>query len=214
MSNRLERLHGECKKYHFKKFLKSFLLFTSILVLVTGGYYAYSLYQFESMPKSKPLTKAKEDYTLRVSSNDVAKAVAKMKTQSLAQKKSVAVVKQPKKTPVFIQSVPKETMFSDITQEKSLDSWIEKYNQKKSYSLAIYIAKQYYFDSEYKNSGVWAKRANQLDRNKEEAWLYYAKSVYALGDLKKAKRILNVFLQYKDSTKAELLLSEWSRKGN
>ena len=216
MSNRLERLHGECKKYHFKKFLKSFLLFTSVLVLVTGGYYAYALYQLENITKPEPksVTKAKEDYTLRVSSNDVAKAVAKMKTQSLAQKKQVVVVKQPKKTPVFVKSVPKETMFSDITQEKSLDGWIEKYNQKKSYSLAIYISKQYYFDSEYKSAGIWAKRANQLDRNKEEAWLYYAKSVSALGDIKKAKRILNVFLQYKDSTKAELLLSEWSREGN
>lgn len=213
MSNRLERLHSECKKYHFKKFLKSFLLFTFVLVLVTGGYYAYSLYKLENKPKPQVITKVKEDYTLRVSSNDVAKAVAKMKDQSLVKKKTVTVEKKSTQAPASIDTSAKENYFSAITQEKSLDSWIDKYNQKKSYSLAIYITKQYYFDSDYKSSGIWAKRANQLDRNKEEAWLFYAKSVYALGDVQKAKRILNVFLQYKDSTKAELLLSDWSRKG-
>ncbi len=214
MSNRLERLQGECKKYHLKRFLKSFLFFIFVLVLATGGYYAYMLYKLENMSGSKVATKVKEDHTLSVSNDDVAKAVAKMKSQKLAQKEPVRVEKKPKQAPVLVNTAPKETLFSAVTQEKSLDAWIEKYNQKKSYSLAIYIAKQYYFDSDYENSGIWAKRANQLDRNKEEAWLFYAKSVYALGDSKKAKRILNVFLQYKDSTKAELLLSEWSRKGN
>ena len=101
--------------------------------------------------------------------------------------------------------------FAQPGKEKPLDSWIEKYNQKKSYAVAIYIAKQYYAENNFKHSGIWAKRANQLDRNKEEAWLFYAKSVYALGNLDKAKRILNIYLQYKESTKAELLLSEWSQ---
>jgi len=161
-----------------------------------------------------------EKYSLDVSSDDVAQAVAKMQRSKPAKKEAVPVKKSKsaevsaptRKEPIFVKEVPQQTFFTDINEEKSLDNWIEKYNKKKSYALAIYIAKQYYFESDYKNSGIWAKRANQLDRNKEEAWLYYAKSVYALGDSKKAKRILNIYLQYKDSNKAELLLSEWAEK--
>jgi thioredoxin-like negative regulator of GroEL len=109
-----------------------------------------------------------------------------------------------------VQQVPRKSYFQEINADKPLEDWIEKYNQKRSYALAIYIAKQYYFDNDYKQAGVWAKRANQLDRNQEEAWLLYAKSVYALNNKEKAVRILKIYLQYKESSKAEFLLSEWS----
>ncbi|MFC2074324.1 hypothetical protein ACFLR3_03640 [Campylobacterota bacterium] len=230
MSNRLEELQAQCKRYHLKRSLKAVWILIGILIVVIGIYlliisiYPHSVQTDNKRVMSllkKDLPK-QENYTLDVSSDMVAQAVAKMQSQKPEKKEPVSTVQIKKQTQkpmktekkaVFIEELPKQTLFINVNEEKPLESWIEKYNQKKSYALAIYIAKQYYFDSDYKNSGIWAKRANQLDRNKEEAWLFYAKSVYALGDTEKAKRILNIFLQYKDSTKAELLLSEWSQRG-
>lgn len=230
MSNRLEELQAQCKRYHLKRSLKAVWILIGILIVVIGIYLLIiSIYPQSVQTDNKRVMSLlkkdlpkQENYTLDVSSDMVAQAVAKMQSKKPAKKEPVSTVQIQKQTQkpmktdkkaVFIEELPKQTLFTNVNEEKPLESWIEKYNQKKSYALAIYIAKQYYFDSDYKNSGIWAKRANQLDRNKEEAWLFYAKSVYALGDTEKAKRILNIFLQYKDSTKAELLLSEWSQRG-
>jgi len=230
MSNRLEELQAQCKKYHLKRSLKAVWILVGLLVVVVGAYLLFVTIYPDSVQtdNKRVMSLLKKDlpnqqnYTLDVSSDDVAQAVAKMQSKKSVKKEPVVTAKPSVKTQkllktekkvMFVEELPKQTLFSNVSEEKPLESWIEKYNQKKSYALAIYIAKQYYFDSDYKNSGIWAKRANQLDRNKEEAWLIYAKSVYALGDVAKAKRILNIFLQYKDSTKAELLLSEWTQKG-
>ena len=230
MSNRLEELQAQCKKYHLKRSLKAVWILVGILAVVVGIYLLITGVYPEStqtdnkrvMSLLKKDLPEQKNYTLDVSRDVVAQAVAKMQSKKSVKKEPVVTVESSKqiqkplkteKKVVFVDDLPKQTLFTNVNEEKPLESWIEKYNQKKSYALAIYIAKQYYFDSDYKNSGIWAKRANQLDRNKEEAWLFYAKSVYALGDVEKAKRILNIFMQYKDSTKAELLLSEWSQKG-
>lgn len=230
MSNRLEELQAQCKKYHLKRSLKAVWILVGMLVVVVGLYLLFVSIYPDSVQTDKKRVMSllkqelphQQNYSLDVSSDDVAQAVAKMQSKKVVKKEPVARVKssekpqkplQTEKKAIFVDELPKQTLFSNVNEEKPLESWIEKYNQKKSYALAIYIAKQYYFDSDYKNSGIWSKRANQLDRNKEEAWLFYAKSVYALGDIEKAKRILNIFLQYKDSTKAELLLSEWNQKG-
>ncbi len=229
MSNRLEELHAKCKRYHLKRSLKVVWILIGVLIAAIGGYlllmngYPEIVQTFDKRmtPSQKKEPSRQKDYSLEVSSDDVAQAVAKMQRVKPAQKEPAQIVQRPKqiqkpvmveKKAIVVQEAPRPKLFTNVNEEKPLESWIEKYNQKKSYALAIYIAKQYYFDSDYKNAGIWSRRANHLDRNKEEAWLFYAKSLYALGDTEKAKRILNIFLQYKDSTKAELLLSEWSQK--
>lgn len=214
-----------------KRSFKAVSILILVLVVVIGAYLIIvNLFtQSVQTDDKRVMSLLKKDlpehknYTLDVSTDEVAKAVAKMQSKKLVNVENdtsrptrVEPAKKPVQTQekaVVLQAYPKQKIFSDVNEDKPLESWIEKYNQKKSYALAIYITKQYYFESDYKNAGIWAKRANQLDRNKEEAWLFYAKSVYALGDIDKAKRILNIFLQYKDSTKAELLLSEWSQRG-
>ncbi|PHR54931.1 MAG: hypothetical protein COA44_12080 [Arcobacter sp.] len=239
MSNRLEELHYQYKRYYLKKILR----LVGILVVVSSILgIGYLLIQDENyiqkpQPQSKiiekvdeivilsitsPSTKdSRKAYSLDVSVDELEASVHKIKAKNTPkiEYKKVSKTKVLKKAEVkkkvitkpLVQEEVRTSFFTDAQADKSLDAWIEKYNKKRSYSTAIYIAKQYYFDEEYKQAGIWAKRANQLNRNKEEAWLFYAKSVYVLGNIPKAKRILNIYLQYKKSTKAELLLSEWSK---
>ncbi|MCJ7766360.1 MAG: tetratricopeptide repeat protein [Thiovulaceae bacterium] len=107
--------------------------------------------------------------------------------------------------------LPKENYFQEYKDESGIDEWIKKYEHHKSYNIAIYITKYYYDMGVYDKSFSWAKRANQLDRDQEDAWLFYAKSVYALGNSAKAKKILEVYLEYKKSQTVSMLLSEWNR---
>lgn len=224
MSNRLEELHGQYKRHILKKTLKALSL-VAFSAFVLGVIYIATISQQDESPLKKEALAVKTDakksdkspeaYALKVSSDELDAAVEKLKKRPIAKDRSPqkTQVKASVEKPVMKELVPevksKTNYFANIDEEHSLDTWIEKYNQKKSYSTAVYISKQYYADKNYKQAGIWAKRANQLDRNKEEAWLYYAKSVYALGNVTKAKRILNIYLQYKKSVKAELLLSEW-----
>jgi len=229
MSNRLEELHAQYKKYYFKKYLK---VFAGILVFIALGYMGYTYTQeaevtLAESPIQNKLNKVEPkqvvqpkqrptEYKLEVSADELDASMKKIKDAKVQVKpvyssKKTVQKKDTTSKPKLQEERSRVNLFEGTQEKRSLESWIEKYNQKKSYAVAIYISKQYYFNKEFKQSGIWAKRANQLDRNKEEAWLYYAKSVYALGDTPKARRILNIFLQYKKSVKAELLLSEWSQ---
>ncbi len=227
MSNRLEELHSQCKKYHLKKAVKLFGLLMASSIITIGVYFAWvglDKDQTSVTSKSNMMTEEKPqsdrvvpEYKVGVSDAALEAAVKKMKRSSETKRdvKSGEFEKVSSQKQNIFQSQTavskKAGYFKPEVKEQSIEAWIEKYHQKKSYTVAIYIAKQYYLQPDYKQAGIWAKRANQIDRNKEEAWLYYAKSVYALGDASKAKRILNIYLQYKKSTKAELLLSEWNQ---
>lgn len=227
MSNRLEDLHTQYKRYYFKKMLKLLGLLALVCLLSLGGYIL-----LENMQES-PLVKSTEvqverpavvqeskpavepSYVLSVSNIALEQSVKSIEEKALVPKKVPVPVKKEQKQ-IYAVTEPAaektfENYFSKPEQEKSLEAWIEKYNQKRSYTLAITIAKQYYFDNDFNQSSIWSKRANQLDRDKEEAWLYYAKSVHAMGDEAKAKKILNIYLQYKESAKAEMLLVEWNQ---
>lgn len=211
MSNRLEELSAKCKKYYFKNLLKKFLLLVLLLSLPFSAYYIYfftnpELTQTALILTPNPILEAKEYKPAVVQKSPLVLQPRIIKTPTInvpAQKKTI--VKQEVET-------TKENYFADSKEEQPIEDWIEKYNQKKSYYPAIYIGKHYFKEKNYKQAGIWAKRANQLDRDKEEAWLYYAKSVYALDNIEKARRILTIYLQYKESPKAEILLSEWTKQ--
>lgn len=217
MSNRLEELDYKYKRYLFKKILKTLGVFSTLVALILGAYFFMNS-DAKIVTHSKKASAEQEtvisapSYALDVSSDELDKAVEKINTRV---NKTTTPTKEVVIQKTVVKTLPKESetsnYFDNSEDDQALDTWIHKYNQKKSYSAAIYIAKQYYIDKKFRESSVWAKRANQLDRDKEEAWLYYAKSVYALEDHAKAKKILNILLQYKKSLKAELLLSEWGQ---
>jgi tetratricopeptide (TPR) repeat protein len=81
--------------------------------------------------------------------------------------------------------------------------------KRHSYNLAIKIAREFFSKREYNEALEWAKKANKLNRNEEEAWILYAKSLYALGKKEQAKRILRLYLEYANSSEAQKLLREW-----
>ncbi len=110
---------------------------------------------------------------------------------------------KPKATPA--PSTPQVVSAKELTTAQ-----LEKlFAQRHSYDLAIQIARSYYNSGKYKKALKWAKKANALDRQQEEAWILYAKSLKKMGEDAKARQILRVYLDYKESSKARKLLKEW-----
>lgn len=101
-------------------------------------------------------------------------------------------------------SAPSKTAFADP---------IEAYQNQPNYGTALAVARDFYANSNFVDAAVWAKKANQLNREGEEAWLLYAKSYYAQGRKNEAIGVLELYLNYKDSRAAMELLRTWKTSG-
>lgn len=116
--------------------------------------------------------------------------------------------------PIFLDSkVKRNRPILKVSKSKSkgLKYLITKYNSSPDYKLALDIANIYYDQKDFKNSSIWANKANGLDRQKEEPWILFAKSNYKLGKRKDAINSLKLFLDYKFSQRAKNLLDKWSK---
>lgn len=94
---------------------------------------------------------------------------------------------------------------------KSVKSLAANYT-KPDYEKALQIAQIYYNKRDYINASSWAKKANEVNKEKEGAWILYAKSQYKRGKKSEAKKVLNLFLNYKASPTASSLLKSWSKE--
>ena len=81
-----------------------------------------------------------------------------------------------------------------------------------SYEQTIFIASYYYKLKNYPLALQWAIKANNIDIDKEEAWVLYAKSLIKTGNKKKAIKILQYYLQHQDSPTIKKLLEHITAK--
>ena len=122
-------------------------------------------------------------------------------------KKSKATPQKPAKPQIKSSTKSSDNIIK--TKKMTIEQLQKLFILRKSYDLAIKIAQAFYDKGAYTKALEWAKRANKLDRQKEEAWILYAKTLYKLGKKQKAKQLLKVFLDYKDSQEAKQLLKKW-----
>lgn len=114
--------------------------------------------------------------------------------------------------PSPIASSERTALFSvDNTSKTPLQNMIDSYNAAPKYDNALSIAKIYYGKNSYTEAASWAKKANQLNREGEEAWLLFAKSNYASGRKNEAIAALELFMNYKESKAAAELLRSWKQ---
>lgn len=100
----------------------------------------------------------------------------------------------------------------EVKDVTDLDALVRQFDKYPRYATALKIAQIHYEKGDFENASLWARKANLLDRDDEEAWILYAKSEYALGRKERASRILRLYLDYKDSPKARTLLLTWSKE--
>lgn len=171
-------------------------------------------------PVSAPLIESKTADTQVTKKPILPAASAPVATPIVPEKSVPASVNEiqstPEKQPAVLPSVspkPQNSRLFDVsTDSKSspLDP-LSAYNATPKYETALAVARDFYTKKEFSEAAVWAKKANQMNRESEEAWLLYAKSYYAQGRKNEAIGVLELFLNYKDSKAAFELLHTWKQ---
>lgn len=131
------------------------------------------------------------------------------KTAKKVHKKNI--VQKPKTVVKPVEPI-QESIF--VLQSKTFDlKKLKKlFQERKSYNIALKIARYYYEAKDYPKAIEWSKRANSIDNSDDESWILYAKSLYANKEYEKAKKILEIYTQFESSSKVTKLLSDWSNK--
>jgi len=157
------------------------------------------------------------DYKLQLNSENIEKLT--QFTKEAPQKQ----VQKKQETPKLIQQETKNEKSEELQQKaakpvqivvKRLDSiskMIRFYEKENRYSLAIEIAQKYYDIQDYKNSLLWSKKANLLNKNDYKAWLLYAKSEYNQNNRSKAIKILKLYLRDSSSQEVQGQLLTWTK---
>ncbi len=106
--------------------------------------------------------------------------------------------------------VPKSKKSSlSITRHQEKDDLkdvIRRFKKNKNPALSLFIAKRYYADGKYQKSYNYALMTNEIDKNIEESWIIFAKSLVKLGQHELASNTLKSYLKTTKSSAADVLL--------
>ena len=97
----------------------------------------------------------------------------------------------------------------NITSNQSdsdLKDVIRRFKKNKNPALSLFIAKRYYAAGEYQKSYNYALMTNEIDKNIEESWIIFSKSLVKLGQHELAMNTLKSCLKTTKSTAADVLL--------
>jgi tetratricopeptide (TPR) repeat protein len=141
----------------------------------------------------------------------VVREPSEIDSKQVEQKVKKSLVPEVVKVPLKKVEEKKEKKEIFLSHTNADNAKLEKiYAEHKNYATAIKLAKNYYEKGDYKQSLHWAKEANHLDRKKEQSWIIYAKSLYALGKKKQAIEMLTLYKRFASSATIENLLRKWN----
>jgi len=97
-------------------------------------------------------------------------------------------------------------VLSTKKSEKDLKDVIRRFKKNKNPALSLFIAKRYYELKKYQRSYNYALMTNEIDKEIDESWIIFAKSLVKLKQKELAILTLKSYLKTKKSTQAEILL--------
>ncbi len=100
-----------------------------------------------------------------------------------------------------------------ITSNNYIEIMKKKFYRNKNPRDALLIGEAYYRAGNYKESEMWALKANNLDKNSEKSWLLFAKSKNALGKREEALKVLIAYYNRTKSPRAKRLIEKINSKG-
>lgn len=100
----------------------------------------------------------------------------------------------------------KMTDASDVNAYKDIE---RRFYENGDVDDALFLARNYFEKNDFQKSEYWALQVNKINENLEEAWLLFAKSKYSLGKKNDAIKVLETYLEKKDSLSAKKLLKKY-----
>lgn len=92
------------------------------------------------------------------------------------------------------------------TTQNDIDHVLKRFKKNNNPALSLFVAKKYYDLGDYHNAYNYALITNEINNDIEESWIIFAKALVKLGQKQKAIDTLKQYLQYSNSSKANLLL--------
>jgi tetratricopeptide (TPR) repeat protein len=144
----------------------------------------------------------KLDTTMLPDSHQITTKQAHIQKKKTLQKK-VQVKKQP--------HVKKELEVSKITiikQDTAQDikNILARFAKDKNPALSLFLAKKYYELQDYKKAAQYALITNRLNKDIEDSWLIFSKSLVKMHQKDKAIQVLQTYIKSSHSTNAAVLL--------
>jgi len=209
----------ERKYYRYK--LKKFVIIILVLLIGSGSFY----YILENNSLKLDSAKNKKVYILEFNNSLVDAKVNKEKSNILMFSFTIPKLeedikkeslKMTNETHSILNQKSSKINFKEkndskkvlIKEEKiTLNQLIKKFSNSPSFETAIQIAKLYFEKNDLKNAQKWALKANSIDPYRYESWKLFALILIKKKENKKAKEVLNIYLNdYGYNEKIEKLL--------
>lgn len=216
MINDFDILQKKCKARAFKRILRIVLRILGSIVLLGLGAFGYYQWKISTQqpvitkPSVKVIAPVQKEENTSIPSAVIPKVVKVAITPTPAPK---AILPTPITITAPIASKPSPAPTNRLLEVSNASSASmspeQTYQRSPKFETALSIARDFYTKEDYAQAAIWAKKANQMNREAEEAWLLYARSYYAQGKKNEAIGVLELFLNYKDSKAANDLIKAW-----
>ena len=156
-------------------------------------------------------TKKKND-TLKLSpSMNFLTVIQDKKEQQQRKKQTIKKPKQSikqetKSRPIQKKQISTITIMKQDTT-KDIQNILHRFQEERNPALSLFLAKKYYELGDYKKASNYALITNQLNKEIEDSWLIFAKSLVKRGKREKAIQLLRKYINKSHSTNAAILLN-------
>ncbi len=130
-------------------------------------------------------------------------SASKVKKEQVSVKETAATVSHPK---IEITSTPLGT--KKTKTQRSLKSLKKKFYATNNPKYALQIAQRFYNAKRYKEALKWSLIANEVDEQKPESWIMFAKAKMKMGKRQDAINVLNAYLKTYTSAKISRYLKK------
>lgn len=214
MINDFDLLLNKCKIRARRRIIHIVLRILGSIVLVGLGILGYYQWKISTQqPVVKPLPKTIITLPKEEENNTIPSAIITPLTKATITPAHAAVLPTPVTgTPpvtIHASATPTNRLLEVSTASSAPMNPEQMYQRSPKFETALSIARDFYTKEDYTQAAIWAKKANQMNREAEEAWLLYAKSYYAQGKKSEAIGVLELYLNYKDSKAATELIKSW-----
>lgn len=184
MRERIDELELRYKYFLFKKYLKYLFFILLILTIAFCFFIAIQKYNEQKNIYLQAI-EHKKNLEQKIIQAQILQEKNRMAKEKLYKELEEAKTMQEKTNKIEIDS--KILNISDLKKS---------FYQNPSYEKALNLAKKYFDMKAYKKTIFWALKANELDKQKQDSWLIFAKAKRALGEEKEAELALDAYINY------------------
>ncbi len=139
------------------------------------------------------------------SSKNYSKRLVKAKPNSYLTDRELSAMRTTNRVEEDVPHVTKKIHFQ-TNSVNYIATMKRKFEQSNSPLDALFLAKAFYKEGNYKESESWSLSANKLDSSLQESWFLFAKSKAKLGKKREALKILVTYYKKHHSLKARELI--------